>query len=222
LTTLHEFYIFLLYHLTRPAYDTICIQDNNDKGERDRKNQKKKGFICDMDGVIYHGSRLLPGATEFVEWLYREGKKFLFLTNNSGKSTRELQQKLSKMGLDVDESHFYTSALATAKFLSNQSPGCSAYVIGEPGLMDALTDAGVVLSDHNPTMSWWGKWWATITRPSAAPLHMYYMAQGSSGRISMSRALRKMGSSRPAVRSYRPLRWQPDEMPILSASRTRS
>ncbi len=93
--------------------------------------RKKEGFICDMDGVIYCGNRILPGVEEFVRWLYRENKKFLFLTNSSGYSQKELQQKLYRMGLDVDESHFYTSALATAKFLAGQSPCCSAYVIGE-------------------------------------------------------------------------------------------
>lgn len=62
--------------------------------------------------------------------MYKEDKKFLFLTNASGKSPKELQLKLYRMGLDVDESHFYTSALATAKFVSRQHPGCSAYVIG--------------------------------------------------------------------------------------------
>ena len=86
--------------------------------------RNKKGFICDMDGVIYHGNQILPGVKEFVESLYRENKQFLFLTNNSGKTPLELSQKLKNMGLDVDESHFYTSALATAKFLSNQSPYC--------------------------------------------------------------------------------------------------
>ena len=94
--------------------------------------REKKGFICDMDGVIYHGNRLLPGVKEFVEWLYREGKRFLFLTNSSERSPKELQQKLFRMDLEVDESHFYTSALATAKFIASQSPGCSAYVIGAP------------------------------------------------------------------------------------------
>ena len=78
---------------------------------------EKKGFICDMDGVIYHGNRLLPGAKEFVDWLQREGKEYLFLTNNSGMTQKELQQKLQRMGLDVPEEHFYTSALATAEFL---------------------------------------------------------------------------------------------------------
>ena len=92
--------------------------------------RKKKGFICDMDGVIYHGNRLLPGVKEFVDWLYREEKNFLFLTNSSERSPKELQQKLRRMGLDVDESRFYTSALATARFVSSQAPGCSAYVIG--------------------------------------------------------------------------------------------
>ena len=66
----------------------------------------KKGFICDMDGVIYHGNRLLPGVQEFVAWLQKEHKEFLFLTNNSGKTQRELQSKLSRMGLDIDEKHF--------------------------------------------------------------------------------------------------------------------
>lgn len=112
--------------------------------------RQKKGFICDMDGVIYHGTRLLPGVKEFVDWLYKEDKKFLFLTNASGKTPRELQQKLWRMGLDVDESHFYTSALATAKFLSKQSPGCSAYVIGDAGLFNALHDAGIIINDIDP------------------------------------------------------------------------
>ena len=103
--------------------------------------RSKKGFLCDMDGVLYKGNQLLPGVTEFVAWLYRENKEFLFLTNSSARTPRELQQKLGRMGLEVDESHFYTSALATAKFLSHQSPGCSAYVIGEPGLFNALHDA---------------------------------------------------------------------------------
>ena len=114
------------------------------------KLRSKKGFICDMDGVIYHGNLLLPGVREFVNWLYQEKKRFLFLTNSSERSPRELQQKLSRMGLDVDESHFYTSALATAKFISEQSPGCSVYAIGAPGLFNALYAAGITINDVDP------------------------------------------------------------------------
>ncbi len=103
-----------------------------------------------MDGVIYHGSVLLPGVAEFVDWLKREKKKFLFLTNGSWRTPRELRLKLLRMGLDIDENHFYTSALATAKFISTQSPKCSAYVIGEPGLINALYDEGIVMNSVDP------------------------------------------------------------------------
>ena len=112
--------------------------------------RKHKGFICDMDGVIYHGNRLLPGVKEFVDWLYKEDKNFLFLTNSSERSPKELQQKLKRMGLEVDESHFYTSALATARFISSQAPGCSAYVIGGAGLIMALHDEGITMNDVDP------------------------------------------------------------------------
>ncbi len=110
----------------------------------------KKGFLCDMDGVIYHGNQLLPGVKNFVEWLQRENKSFLFLTNSSERSPRELAQKLSRMGMDVDESHFYTSALATAKFVASQAPRCTAYVIGAPGLFNALYEVGITMNDVNP------------------------------------------------------------------------
>lgn len=110
----------------------------------------KKGFICDMDGVIYHGNKILPGVLKFVEFLQKENKRFLFLTNSSERSPRELRQKLKRMGLDIKEEHFYTSALATAHFLATQKHKCTAYVIGEPGLMNALYDEGITMNDVNP------------------------------------------------------------------------
>lgn len=112
--------------------------------------REKKGFICDMDGVIYHGNELLPGVKEFVRWLEQSGKKYLFLTNSSERSPKELQQKLERLGLEVDESHFYTSALATASYIASQKPNGSAYVIGEPGLLGALYNAGITMNDVDP------------------------------------------------------------------------
>ena len=111
---------------------------------------EKKAFICDMDGVIYHGNVLLDGVKEFVNWLETNGKEYIFLTNSSERSPRELQQKLKRLGLEVGEEHFYTSALATASFLQSQCPGGSAYVIGEPGLVGALYDVGFSMNDVNP------------------------------------------------------------------------
>jgi NagD protein len=110
----------------------------------------KKAFIIDMDGVIYHGNRLLKGAAEFVGWLTANNKAFLFLTNSSDRSPLELAQKLSRLGILVEPEHFYTSALATAGFLASQHPGGSVYVIGEPGLIQALYDAGFTMNNVNP------------------------------------------------------------------------
>jgi NagD protein len=110
----------------------------------------KKAFIVDMDGVIYHGNRLLKGAAEFVAWLRREGKRFLFLTNSSERSPAELSRKLARLGIEVEAEHFYTSALATAAFLANQRPGGSAYAIGEPGLINALYSVGYTMNNVDP------------------------------------------------------------------------
>lgn len=111
--------------------------------------RNKKGFICDMDGVIYHGNTLLPGVKDFVDWMYRNGKRFLFLTNNSQKSPKELQQKLARMGLNVEEKNFHTAALATASFLKAQG-ATTAYVIGDAGLTNALYQVGITLNDVDP------------------------------------------------------------------------
>ena len=103
----------------------------------------KKGFISDMDGVIYHGNKVLDGVVEFINWMIDNDKKFVFLTNSPEKTPHELSMKLERMGLKVSADHFYTSAMATASFLSSQKPGCTAYVIGEGALSKALYDEGI-------------------------------------------------------------------------------
>jgi NagD protein len=128
----------------------VIIFPNFLNGDLMKNLQDKKAFICDMDGVIYHGSKLLPGVLEFVAWLRKEDKKFLFLTNSSARTLRELSEKLARMGLKVGESHFYTSARATATFLASQKPGGSAYVIGDAGIINALYDEGYSINDSNP------------------------------------------------------------------------
>jgi len=112
--------------------------------------RSKTGFICDMDGVIYHGNKILDGVKEFVTWLKDEDKKFVFLTNSSERTLKELQDKLTRMGLDVGPEHFYTSALATATFLQSQKPNGSAYIIGEAGLINALYNNGYTSNNIDP------------------------------------------------------------------------
>ncbi len=111
---------------------------------------QKDGFICDMDGVIYHGNKILPGVREFIGYLIEHNKKFVFLTNSPERTPHELSMKLERMGLTVGPDHFYTSAMATAEFLSAQAPGCTAYVIGEGALSKALYDKKIYMNDINP------------------------------------------------------------------------
>jgi len=112
--------------------------------------KEKKGFIIDMDGVIYHGNILLPGVTTFLKWLEDTGKCYLFLTNSSQRTQKELQEKLQRLGINVGEEHFYTSALATAGFLASQKPNGSAYIIGDAGLIHALYSIGYTINNVNP------------------------------------------------------------------------
>jgi NagD protein len=105
----------------------------------------------DMDGVIYRGNGLITGAAEFVERLRHAGARYLFLTNNSSKTPADLKHKLARMGIEAEDEHFYTSALATAAFLDSQQPRGTAYVIGEAGLFHALYDVGYTITDVNPT-----------------------------------------------------------------------
>ena len=111
---------------------------------------EKKAFICDMDGVIYHGSRILDGVPEFLSWMIDSGKKFVFLTNSAERTPHELSMKLGRMGLEISPDHFYTSAMATAEFLSSQKPDSTAYVIGEAALTKALYDRKIYMNDVNP------------------------------------------------------------------------
>ena len=103
-----------------------------------------------MDGVLVHEGNALPGAAEFLQRLVERGRRFLVLTNNSIFTPRDLSARLSRSGLQVPEQAIWTSALATASFLSGQSPGGSAYVIGEAGLTTALYEAGYTLTDTAP------------------------------------------------------------------------
>jgi len=112
--------------------------------------KSKAGYIIDMDGVIYHGNRLLPGVNEFVSWMENSGKQYLFLTNASERTPRELHEKLKRLGIEVSEDHFYTSALATASFLASQKPDGSAYIIGDAGLIHALYSVGYTINNVNP------------------------------------------------------------------------
>jgi len=108
------------------------------------------GFLIDMDGVIYRGPSLIPGAGRFIQTLLDRDIPFLFLTNNSQRTRRDVATKLDRLGIPVGEDHVFTCAMATARFLSWQKPGGTAFVIGEGGLMTALHSNGYSIVDKDP------------------------------------------------------------------------
>ncbi|MGG2462798.1 HAD-IIA family hydrolase [Streptomyces sp. RGM 3693] len=109
-----------------------------------------ESWLTDMDGVLMHEGIPVPGADAFIKKLRDSSQPFLVLTNNSIYTARDLHARLNRIGLDVPAENIWTSALATAKFLDDQHPGGSAYVIGEAGLTTALHEVGYVLTDTEP------------------------------------------------------------------------
>jgi NagD protein len=110
----------------------------------------KNGFLIDMDGVIYRGSELVPGANLFIRKLLDLNLPFIFVTNNSQRTPRDVATKLRRMGITVDDKHVFTCAVATAQFLAKQKPRGTAYVIGEGGLLAALDACGYSVVDRDP------------------------------------------------------------------------
>jgi NagD protein len=107
-------------------------------------------WLTDMDGVLVHENRPLPGAAELLQQWRDQGKPYLVLTNNSIFTPRDLSARLRASGLEVPEEFIWTSALATAAFLKDQMPGGSAFVIGEAGLTTALHEAGFIMTETAP------------------------------------------------------------------------
>ena len=109
----------------------------------------KKGFLIDMDGVIYNGDTMIPGADTFIKTLQKEKIPFLFMTNNSQRTPLDTVNKVSKMGINIKEENVYTSAMATAWFLSFMKPKGTAYVLGEGGLITSLLHQGYTMANSN-------------------------------------------------------------------------
>jgi NagD protein len=115
-----------------------------------RKKGPRYGYLIDMDGVIYRGSQLIPGAERFINHLRTNSIPFLFLTNNSQRARRDVATKLQRLGMEIEEEHVFTCAMATARYLARQKPGGTAFVIGEGGLLTALHSNGYSIVDKDP------------------------------------------------------------------------
>jgi len=108
------------------------------------------GYLIDMDGVLYRGPQMIPGADRFIRALRAADLPFLFLTNNSQRTRRDVATRLQRLGIDAGEEHVFTCAMATARFLARQKPHGTAFVIGEGGLLTALHNNGYAIVDRDP------------------------------------------------------------------------
>lgn len=106
-----------------------------------------KGYLIDLDGTMYKGSQVIEGAIEFIDYLNKEDKDYLFVTNNSSKTPEEVAEKLNEIGFHTSSEHVITTAMATAGYISEESPGATVYMVGGTGLRKSLNDAGLIVKD---------------------------------------------------------------------------
>jgi len=104
-------------------------------------------YLIDLDGVIYRGNALLPGAKEFIAWLKANNKKFLFLTNNSFASETQVLEKLTHLGIITDTSHLLSAGEAAVQNIARRFPGALVYLVGEPPLIDLLREYQLQVAD---------------------------------------------------------------------------
>jgi len=111
---------------------------------------KVRCFLLDMDGTIYLGERLFEGTRKFMDTLHRQGRDYLFLTNNSSKDSRQYAEKLARLGLPVSRDKIMTSGEATAMHVQRQKPGARVFVVGTQALEDEFRARGFLLTDEMP------------------------------------------------------------------------
>ena len=112
--------------------------------------KQPKNYLMDMDGVLVRGRTPIPGATDFIDRLTQGGIPFLVITNNPLYTPRDLAHRLQTGGINIPAERIFTSAMATARFLSTQSPDGKVFVIGEAGLHEAIYTAGLIMTDYEP------------------------------------------------------------------------
>lgn len=109
-----------------------------------------KTFLLDMDGTIYLGNKVFPCTVPFLELLKKQGKRYIFLTNNSSKNKYAYIEKLSAMGIPVDDDGVFTSGEASTIYLNIKAPGARIYLCATPSLEDEFREAGFILTDKDP------------------------------------------------------------------------
>jgi len=111
---------------------------------------KIEGLLIDLDGTLYHGRYMIPGADLLIKGLRTAGIPFLFVTNNSSRTPESVAEHLREMGIGAQAEEVCTSSLAAARFIAEESPGASVAIFGEEGLHKACADAGLAIVTETP------------------------------------------------------------------------
>jgi arabinose operon protein AraL len=106
-----------------------------------------RGYIFDLDGTIYRGEKLIPGAKETIEKLKSLGKKILYLSNKPIQTRGDYAAKLCRLGIPTDPKEVINSSMVMARWLAKQSQGATIFVVGEPPLTQEMTQTGFRISE---------------------------------------------------------------------------
>ena len=109
-----------------------------------------RGLAIDMDGTVYKGMKVIPGATDFIKDLKKKGIPFRFVTNNSSKGRRHYYEKLKKLGFEVEMEDVLTSGIATLEYLREKYPGKSVYPLGTESYVSEVKEYGIPIDENDP------------------------------------------------------------------------
>jgi len=110
--------------------------------------KNKKLFLLDMDGTLYLDHQLIEGTLAFLDTLKKQNKRGIYVTNNSSKSVLDYVKKLSNLGIISNETDFYTSSMATARYLNEFHDGQKVYCMGTESLKAELRSKGIQIANN--------------------------------------------------------------------------
>ncbi|MBR0587262.1 TIGR01457 family HAD-type hydrolase [Bacillus pumilus] len=110
---------------------------------------KYKGYLIDLDGTMYKGTEKIEEAGQFVQKLNELNIPYLFVTNNSSRTPKQVADKLVSFDIPATEEQVFTTSMATANYIAEQKKDASVYVIGEEGIKQAIEEKGLMFGQED-------------------------------------------------------------------------
>lgn len=113
-----------------------------------------RGFIFDLDGTVYRGEKLIPGADQVIRFLRETGRKVVFLSNKPLQTRENYAGKLTRLGIPTAPGEVINSSFVMTRYLLKRAPGARLFVVGETPFLEELKRAGFVMSDEPEKIEW--------------------------------------------------------------------